>query len=550
MKKVIKQKATKQKITLAVVFILIIGLSGVYFAIPSPEEAAENHESQERLVGNLVQENLVQENLVKLNFTSNGISSGYSFTIKIEDNEEDQPIWIYPGNRDIKLDQTTIRNILRDIVTLRAAATILEEVENPEDFGIGRLVITAYFCVSNFSVPNIESNQELNPIIIRLGSKTPDHSHIYAMVDGDPSLHLVNTQQAEPLFVNISDLLDRDIPFINTMQLYHIYLSQRDRTPIEFIFDGTHQEFIESTEQFGGTWLTMVSPFPGRRLNFANFQILALESFEGFRPGELVKILDIDELTGKPAPEDLAPFGLDNPLLDFIMTDGEGNSFHLLFGNNLFRDDHHGNVHHENAHHGNNHPGNAHPENNQIYMKHSDQNTVFLTDARFIEGLLNLNPLNFIDRFVTLINIEEVNRITIRSHTRGNFDIEINNSSVADNSATHHATHHAAHHATAVIAPTINGQIIPEQDFRLFYQQLISLSYDQEIALQEDPGEPVITITYYLLNNPNYPAVTIDIFAYNPHFYGIRPQPGPVQFVTSRLALDVLFDLISQIQNH
>ena len=498
------KKAAKQKITLAVILILTAGLAWVYLSGVggniqiaesmgvgnAPNMATANSHASVMLIDRRL------EDLVRATFTS----GEHSFTIEAED-EGGHITWNYSANREIKLDQTNARTMMLDFVGLTATDTLLESVTNPDDYGIGRLVVTGYF-------------RDTGEKTISLGMMTPDHSRFYAMIEGDPSLYLIDAQLASSLLWDISDLADRHIPFINTMQLTHIYVGQRDRVPLEFIFDGTQSEFEEAQGQFGGTWLTMKSPFPGRSLNFANFQLRALERFEGFVPGKLVAILEQKEdAEFSEGSENLALFGLDEPLLEFKMADGEGNSFHLILGDRYSED--------------------------YIYMMHSGQNMVFLAEHRFIDGLLNLNPFNFIDRFVKLINIEEVERIVIRSQSRGNFDIAINHHEIGSNEANGTVGTSADGFRQTQIAPTINNQEVPDQDFRGLYQALISLSYDQYIGLQEGLGQPDITIAYHLLDGS---SEEIDVFAYDPNFYGIRLYPEPVQFVISRLALDMVFE--------
>jgi hypothetical protein len=146
---------------------------------------------------------------------------------------------------------------------------VLEEVDDPEEYGIGRVEITADFR---------DGSRE----IIRLGMMTPDHSRFYAMIEGDPALYLINAAMGSRLSQEIYDLVARDIPMIDYMQLTHLYVRERNRPSLEFAWDGSQEELENAVNQFGALWLTMVTPYPGRDLNFSNFETIALESFHDF----------------------------------------------------------------------------------------------------------------------------------------------------------------------------------------------------------------------------------------------------------------------------
>jgi len=476
-------KTTKQLITLGVAVILLGGLVAVYFGLEARQareaaaaaEAAETEESPFQLM-RLVDQS--EANLERATFTTDE----YSFTIEAVENDG-RITWVYTGNRDVELEQPDARNMMRDVFLLNATDMVLETVSDPAEYGIGRLVVTGYFR---------DGSQE----VIRVGMMTPDHNRFYAMVDGDPALYLINAVSGNRLTQHVSELVARGIPFIEGVLLTRLYIRERDRNTLEFVWDGTQEEMENAIQQFGGIWLTMVTPFPGRDLTVSNFERFALEDFEGFRPGRLVDMF----------PDDLRQYGLDDPILEFIMEDATGAGFHLIFG--------------------------ADHDDQNIYMMHGDRPHVFIVEKRFIRGLLGLNPFNFIERFVALMNIVQVESITIRSEDRGNHEIVINNFQ-DDNERDQ-------------IAPVIDGQEIQDAAFRRFYQTLIGISYDHDIGVQEDLGPPVITVIYYMLDEEE-PPVVVEFFAYDPNFYAVRQYPHPPQFVTSRLAVEGLFGSLESL---
>jgi len=482
-------KKTKQLITLVAVTALIGGLVAVYFGIEARQEreaAAAAAEAAEMEAPATQTFRLIEQSEAELE-RATFESDSYSFIIEAERDDDGNVTWLYTGDHDVELDQSATRNMMRDVFMLTAADRVMEAADNPADFGIGRVVVTGYFRDGSRSV-------------IRLGMLTPDHRQFYAMVDDDPALYLITSTQGNRLIQNVSDLVNGSLPFIEVSQLIYVYVGERDRPALEFGWGGTDEELENAVTQFGGTWLTMIAPYPGRDLHMSNLEMIALEDFQGFAPNELVEMF--------PSDHDLVRFGMDDPLLQVIMEDANGSSFHLIFGDNH--------------------------DDEYIYMMYGDRPHVWTVERGFIEGFLGLNPFNLIDRFVALFNILNVERIVIGSEDRGNHEMFINN--FQDESERDQ------------IAPVVNGQEIQDGAFRSFYQSLISISYEHEIGVQEDEdmGTPSFTVTYHLLDE-NEPSVTVEFFVYDSNFYAVRQYPNPVEFVTSRLAVDVLFSAIDSM---
>lgn len=472
---------TKQLITLAALVVVCSGLALVYFSLGAEEypEDTEPEVPPALATTRLIEQS--EDELLRATFIS---ASGQSFTLEPRNDEADRIYWIYAGNPDIELSRSDTRNLMRDIFSFSVTDTVIESVDNPEEFGIGRAVVTGYF-------------KDGTSHTIRIGSMTPDRNRFYAMIDGDPALYLVNTAVGNRLSQDIKDLVDRNLPLIEHMQLTHLFLKERGRTPIEFAFDGTQQEMEDSIDRFGQLQLTMVTPFPGRDLFFSNFEMFALGDFLAFNPTEVAELF----------PEDLSVYGMDDPLLEFIMEDAEGNGFHLIFG--------------------------SYHNDEYIYVMYADRPHVFLGERRHMESLLGVNPFNFIERFVFITDIFGVERVTIQS-TRGDYDMLLN--------------HFTDENDRDQIAPLVDGQEVPDRGFRQFYQTLIGLVLEHEIEQIDNPGTPDITLTYHFID-VNEPPTVVDIFTYDLGFYAIRVRPYPVQFVTSRMSVDLIFSTLEDLLN-
>ena len=485
------KKATKQLLTLVILVLVLGGLVSGYYIIGAHQEreaAAAAAAEEEDDTPAFVTHRLVHQSEAEIINATFATEGGRSFTIESAEDDEGRTIWLYSGDHDILLNQSDTRNMMRDVFALTASDIILENIDDPSEYGIGRLVATGNFR---------DGSQET----IRVGSMTPDHTRFYAMVDGDPALYIISGVSGNRLTQDLSELIDRAMPFIEHMALTRLYVRERGRESIEFGFDGTEEEMHEMVEQFQGLWLTMFTPYPGRDLTFSNFERIALEDFEGFFVGEVIEVF--------PSASDLTRMGFDDPLLEFAMEDILESSFHIIFGND-----------HDNEH---------------IYMKFADRPHVFLAERRFIRGLLGLNPFTFIDRFVHLAPILEVDRVVLESVERSPGAGSIRYEMILN--------HFIDENERDVIAPTVNGIEVQDQAFRRFYQTMIGVLLDQEIGPQEDMGTPDVVITYYNVDS-SIPPVVVEFFAYDPHFYATRRQEDVLEFVTSRLQIEVIFNLM------
>ena len=478
------KKTTRQLITLSVLIVVLGGLAAAYFGVGAQQErqAAAAAEAEAAEVPAPATNRLIsktESDLLRVDFVS---QQGGNFTIESVEDEDGRITWVYAGDHSILLNQSNTRSMMRDIFALNAVETVIESVDNPEEYGIGQVVATAYFR---------DGERE----VVRIGSMTPDHNRFYMMLDGDPALHLINAVAGGRLNQGVMDLVERSFQPVEPLVMTQLVIRERGRDPIEFAFDGTEEEKLDMLHSFNSIWLTMVQPFPGRSLNFQNFERIALEAFEGFNAGEVVELF----------PDNPARYGFDDPLLEFIIEDIDGNGVHLIFG------DYHGDEF--------------------IYVMFGDRPHVFLTERRFITGLLGLNPFNFIDRFLYLANIVEVERVVLQSPI-GNFDMVLNNFVDEDERDQ--------------IAPTVNGEEVQDRAFRTFYQTMIGMVFDLEIDLQEDMGEPDIIITYYKLDE-NEPPVVVELFAYDQHFYAARRDDEPIQLVISRLTVNTMFVVLESL---
>jgi hypothetical protein len=281
----------------------------------------------------------------------------------------------------------------------------------------------------------------------------------------------------------------------------YLLIQERGKTPIEFAFDGTEEEQQEMYEQYGMIYVTMMQPFPGREMYYSNFERAVLEEFNYLALGDMVAL----------RPDDLSPYGLDNPSVTVWVRDAE-QSLHMHFGNRT--------------------------EDNQIYCKFDDRPVVFLTDYDYVKQLYNINVFTFIERFAALLNIDDCERIEITSPGRDTtyYDIYINHTVLLPEAGEEEGE--------KVIRPTVNSQPVQDKAFRTLYQRLIGLTYDTEIETFTPSGEPIFSITYHVSDKE---PTTVRTYPYDANFYALQRDGNPIQFVTSKQSTDILFQTIADL---
>ena len=478
------KKSTRQLLTLVVLIAVLGGLAAAYFGIGARQEqiaaaAAASEEDEETGSGLTRLIHHTEFDLVRVTYES---EQRGSFTIEALEDEDGVVTWVYAGDHSVELNQADTRSMLRDVFALNAVEMVLENVDNPEDYGIGSVVATAYF----------DGGERY---VVRVGSMTPDHNRFYLMLDGDPALYLITAVAGGRFNQGVEDLVQRTFETVEAELMTTLIVRERGQEPIEFAFDGTEEEKNELLESFGMIWLTMVHPFPGRALNFQNFEMIALDGFDAFQAGEIVDLF----------PEDTSIYGFDDPQLEFIVEDVVGRGFHLIFGD--FYDDRY------------------------IYMMFYGRPHVFLTERRFINNLFGLNPFSFVDRFLYLANIVEVERVVLEAPI-GRYVIYINNFRDEDERDQ--------------IAPVVNGQEVQDRAFRSFYQAMIGLILDIDVGPQGNMGAPEIVITYYKVDRSE-PPVVVELYVYDAHFYVGRRDNEPLQHAINRLTVNAVFTLLESL---
>lgn len=468
----------KHLITLLAAIVLLGGLLGIYFVMQNkPEE-----EEPEPLATNELNYILERDRSEVTEITVENEKGTITFTPceKNEDNASQN--WEIPKYKDLKLLNSTVDSMLSPAYYLTAAETLVEQTDNPAEYGLDKPLAKATTGYTDGS----ES-------ILRVGSFTPAGDYYYACVEGDPAVYLIYSTTGRRLMNSYNEIIDKSFTGIDYSIMTYFYGYERDVQEVEVSFDGKESEKKKSLEKYGGIPLTLKKPFEGADFYDANFQTNVLEKFTATSFNELEEL----------HCDDLKKYGLDDPELIIIFEDID-NRLELYVGDS----DGEGNV----------------------YVTSADSPHVFKMSSSEFDGFRAMDVFKFTSRFVALINIDRVDEIKIESSERSHEIIMNREYSTNDEGEEENE-----------IYPTIDGKEVVAKSFRsTLYQSIIGLSHDAEIEDFNDSGKKeAIKITYVLNDGDD---VVCRYYDYNDNFYAVKKDDDPARFAVNKMSMRLMFN--------
>lgn len=218
-----------------------------------------------------------------------------------------------------------------------------------------------------------------------------------------------------------------------------------------------------------------------------------------------ISISDIVEDDAK----DLSKYGLDKPKLHLTVKDSNNQTLDIMMGNDK--------------------------DSSMVYFKLGNSNTVYTGDKSSFDSLYKLDITTLLDKFVFIVNIDNVDSIQITAPTN-TYNINIK-----------HTTTKASDGGKDQVenSTEINGKAINKDDFTKIYQDIIGLSLDTDTD-KKVPEKPEITMTFNL-NAGNTKKFTVTYTPYNDDFYSIYVN-GQSSFIISKSKLTQLLDVLKNVK--
>jgi len=340
------------------------------------------------------------------------------------------------------------------------------------------------------SVVRIHYTNETEAALL-LGYATPGGDNFYIMREGDPAVYIVDGYIGERYVFTLDNLSDKSMPSIDTGRLAYAYVNN----------DGYEIEVMPMLETNGA--IGMTRPFPGRGVYLSIFTDSVLGNLDEIHFDELVEIAHGGELG----------YGLDVPWLDVRINDDE-NYFHLLVGSEA--------------------------GDGKFYARRGYDDMIFTIDGELIKRFRDADAFSFIDRFVALIHIGTVQSITIADGDQIT-EAELYPGQAGTDTAQDELE----------LSPLVDGNEVDAEEFRIWYQALVGLSYDSaldEFEPEEDT-EPVFVVKYVLGGNRSHGAEIreYEYYDYNDNFYAIKDEGQ--WFVVNKQSVTTVRRLLAQFGN-
>jgi len=380
--------------------------------------------------------------------------------------------WIFQGAETYALNHAMMVNKLRPAWALTATSMVHEDVSelNMAEFGFHPPILTV----------EIEYTDNTRKTL-HVGAHSHDFRHRFLMVEGDPAMYLVSNFLVESMQQDIDMLLDRNIPVMHADAAQKLVIDERGRPMVKLEVIYAINPLVDEPIQT----LTMIEPFENRALAYHRLDEVI------FGPLNAIQLLGVANIR----PVNLSSYGLHDPILEIIYR-SDDDDVHLIFGDTFSETVSGVDV-------------------TMIYVMDTNRPHVFTTPFGPVNALLNLNMFDFVDRFIALVDIRDVEGIQITTPEQ-DFNIVLN---------------HDEDPTVQRIAPVMNGVSVSEDDFRTAYRFIIALSADAEIAAFAPTGTPEISILYKRINNPN---THVRLFRHDANFFAVSLNGEDVWYLTNQ----------------
>lgn len=326
-----------------------------------------------------------------------------------------------------------------------------------------------------------------------LGDITPSRTAYYAMTSGDPAVYTISSYQAESMSLTLDSIRQRSLfSAFAPGEIRRVRIESAQKRIEISVKPEAVPPYLASAFS---TYL-LTSPYLLPRGVYAEVLHDFLKPFNNL---EIIDFIDDD-------PGFLRAYGLDRPIRFFI--EAKNKSLDLLLGNEV---------------------------DGKRYAKLAAAHGIFTVGG--LEPVINAKPFALIDKFLFLINIDMVERLSISGGER---TLSADFEGIGDESTFY-----------------LDGKKAESFSFRTFYQTVVGLFAEAEYPAQhpaeyagasgtvlqsEDAG---INIDFRL-NTPPDGRVSINLVPYNRDFYAVK-QDGTMEFLVSRSQVRGVFDAANKV---
>lgn len=349
--------------------------------------------------------------------------------------------FIINGYDDVTYNDGIINSLLLYASNLKYSS-IIENPNNLSEYGLESPALKTTISYKDGSKRNIT-----------IGDRTQDLSYYYVMFDNNKSVYISSINNYNLFFYNLSDFIYKYIPAITRESIMYLDVSQKNKDEIEIAFVDKKTGNAADLASYGMQTLTMFKPLAETAVYPTNLQETVLSN---------ISLLSLDEVYKlNPTDKDMADCGFNSPFLTIDLIDGNKNTVSLTIGNEA--------------------------DENSYYCVTPLYPHIFTIQKNAIEPFINIDILDFTDKFIQLINRKLVSSIDFLENNEKKYDVKFNGTdkSTVENQKDTRIT-------------TINNKEIAYEDFGKFYQVFAGITFDSFVSATTPTGTPEIEFIIHL----------------------------------------------------
>ncbi|MBR5156271.1 MAG: DUF4340 domain-containing protein [Clostridia bacterium] len=354
-----------------------------------------------------------KENIKSITITKDG----KSYTVATEGEK-----WIVNNDPTIKISQSKANTLAYECSSVTAKELIAENVTDFSPYGLDNPTAVVDILFKDNTTQGI-----------LIGNKTADGSLSYLMLSGDNKVYAKSQSGVESLALSLDKLRDAS--------LYSI--AEEDIAAITIEKSGSNKIVLERNELPTNEGEEKVYEWKMKSPVIKNANEYNL--FDYVVP--TILSLSFDSVA-EDDPQNLAPYGLDNPYAVYTVSDSE-NSYTISVGKET---------------------------ENGRYVKSADGAAVYVIENSKLK-FLEYNYMQLVDKLIHLENIEDVSKVTVNGNGK-NYEMTIEGEK--DNASY-----------------KINSVPVSEDSFKNVYQAVIGIMFDDFTASTAAAGETDCTVTYH-----------------------------------------------------
>ncbi len=425
----------------------------------------------------------------------------------------DGKLWKSEAETERPINQEKVVDMLNLAAVVKAKKLIMEKPADPAEYGLAEPAI--YF-------EAIQSDGKA--LRLNIGDKAITGDGYYAQVNDSDTVYLLDTTYGTRMAYSDLDMTAiENVPVITADSIYHIVVEKKDGNNFELLYDTENKADKTGSGMF--PWVVLQPYEEGYSADGTKVSDLLLNYAS-------IKFVQNIDYTGK----ELGKYGLEEPAaaitigyyetrtetLDKPETDPNTGQ---EITEKTYKDEKSYKIYVGNSDGGENY-----------YVRPEGSSSVYTMKAETADKMLQTNPFGVLTSFITIPNIDTVNKIEISIDGQP-YTMEIGRDTAKDETGKEITT------ATYYY----NGKTVEEKVFKDVYQIIILAGYDKEIAepVKEEDFTPTLSITYHLTNGN---TLTSSYMPYNESFYIVRTQDNPIRFYSDKREIEEIITAIKDFK--